>query len=219
MVHTQLDQVDKSQNDLLAEINDNMNDHVVRVMTRGGRMTREPPYPEGHPKRIEQDPQRINDDSPSPTKTNKHDRTMHASSDRVIEKHAENHNDVSISDAQTQSGGECSPSDNENDNNNDAHVDVQPDSNKEPNNDAEMEPPENLDNPHPKTKHYEKKDFVARKHGKVREPWVEKPMPFPCKPSKSKDGEEFECFAEMIKHVFLRTRLTDILRCLHMLSI
>ena len=53
MVHTQLDQVAKSQNYLLAEINNNMNDHAVRVMTRGGRMTQEPLYPEGHPKRIE----------------------------------------------------------------------------------------------------------------------------------------------------------------------
>jgi hypothetical protein len=53
MVHTQLDQVAKSQNDLLAEINNNMNDHAIRVMTRGGRMTQEPLYPEGHPKRIE----------------------------------------------------------------------------------------------------------------------------------------------------------------------
>ena len=31
------------------------NDLSVRVVTRGGRMTQEPLYPEGHPKRIEQD--------------------------------------------------------------------------------------------------------------------------------------------------------------------
>ena len=37
-------------------------------MTRGGRMTQEPLYLEGHPKRIEQDFQRINIDAPSPTK-------------------------------------------------------------------------------------------------------------------------------------------------------
>ena len=35
MVHTQLYQVAKSQNYLLDELNDDMNDHVVRVMTRG----------------------------------------------------------------------------------------------------------------------------------------------------------------------------------------
>ena len=54
MVQTQLEQVAKSQSELLNEMNNNMNDHVVRVMTRGGRMTQEPLYPEGHPKRIGQ---------------------------------------------------------------------------------------------------------------------------------------------------------------------
>lgn len=71
MVHTQLDLVSKIENDLLAELNDNMNDHVVRVMTRGGTMTQEPLYPEGHPKRIEIDSQKINDDVPNPTKKKK----------------------------------------------------------------------------------------------------------------------------------------------------
>jgi hypothetical protein len=55
MVQTKLEQVAKSQSELLNEMNNNMNDHAVRVMTRGGRMTQEPLYPEGHPKRIEQD--------------------------------------------------------------------------------------------------------------------------------------------------------------------
>lgn len=62
MVHTQLDQVAKSRNDLIAEINNNnMNDHVIRVMIRVGRMTEEPIYPEVHPKRIEHDSEKIND--------------------------------------------------------------------------------------------------------------------------------------------------------------
>ena len=33
-------------------------------------------------------------------------------------------------------------------------------------------------------------------------------MPFPPKPSKKKDDEDFECFAEMIRPIFLRMRLT-----------
>ena len=37
-------------------------------------------------------------------------------------------------------------------------------------------------------------------------------MPFPPKPSKKKDDEDFECFAEMIRHIFLRMRLTDMLK-------
>ena len=68
MVQTQLEQVAKSQKDSINDMNSNMNDHAVRVMTRGGRMTQEPLYPEGHPKIVEQDSQRINVDAPSPSK-------------------------------------------------------------------------------------------------------------------------------------------------------
>ena len=44
-------------------MNNNMNDHVVRVMTRGGTMTQDPLYPQGHPKRTEQDYQMVNNSS------------------------------------------------------------------------------------------------------------------------------------------------------------
>ena len=71
MVQTQLEQVAKSQRELLDEMNNNINDHTVRVMTRGGRMTQEPLYPEGHPKRIKQDSQRNNTSAPSPSKNKK----------------------------------------------------------------------------------------------------------------------------------------------------
>ena len=37
-------------------------------------------------------------------------------------------------------------------------------------------------------------------------------MPFPPKPSKKKDDEDFECFAEMIRPIFLRMRLIDMLK-------
>ena len=37
-------------------------------------------------------------------------------------------------------------------------------------------------------------------------------MPFPPKPSKTKDDEDFECFAEMTRPIFLRMRLTDMLK-------
>ena len=71
MVQTQLEQVAKSQRELLDEMNNSINDHVIRVMTRGGKMTQEPLYPEGHPKRIEQDSQRDNTDARSPSKKKK----------------------------------------------------------------------------------------------------------------------------------------------------
>ena len=83
MVTTQVEQVLKAQNDLLNELNSKDNNNVVRVATRTGRMTQEPLYPEGHPKRIEQDFKRNNLDAPSSSKKKKkkNDRTLHASSD------------------------------------------------------------------------------------------------------------------------------------------
>ena len=136
---------------------------------------------------------------------------MHASSEPEIDKPPDNDNEVSISDAETQSGNEHPPSDNEKDNV-DVHEDAQPSNEKEPDNDVEIEPAIDLDNPQTKNKRYDKRDFIARKHGKERKPWVQKPMPFPPKSTKKKDDEEFERFAEMLRPVFLRTCLTYILK-------
>ena len=85
MVKTQVEQVLKAQDDLLNELNNKNTDNAVRVMARGGKMTKEPLYPEGHPKRVEQDSQRTNTDAPSPSnrKKKKTDRTLHASSEPV----------------------------------------------------------------------------------------------------------------------------------------
>ena len=103
MVTTKVEQVHKAQNDLLNELNSKDNDNAVRVATRIGRMTQEPLYPEGHPKRIEQDSQRTNVDAPSSSKKKKkkNDRTLHASSEPVVDT-PKNPNDISISDAETQ---------------------------------------------------------------------------------------------------------------------
>ena len=96
--------------------------------------------------------------------------------------------------------------DNEKDND-EVHEDTQT-NNKEPDNDVEIEHVVDLDNSKPMNTRYDKRDFVARKHGKEREPWVQKPMSFPPKSTKKKDDEEFEHFAEMLRPLFLRTRLT-----------
>ena len=69
-------------------------------------MTQEPLFPKGHPKRIEQDSQRSNTDACSPSqkkKKKKNDRTLHTSSEPEIEKPPDNDNEISISDAETQS--------------------------------------------------------------------------------------------------------------------
>ena len=94
----------------------------------------------------------------------KNDRTLHASSEPEVEKPPDNDNKVSISDAETQSGSEHSASDNEK-YNDEVHEYTQI-NNKEPDNDVEIEPVVDLDNPQPKNKRYDKRDFIARKHGK-----------------------------------------------------
>ena len=75
--------------------------------SRTGRMTQEPLYPEGRPKRIEQDSQNNNLDAPSSSKKKKkkNDRTLHASSEPTVDT-PENPHDISTSDAETQSGDE-----------------------------------------------------------------------------------------------------------------
>ena len=83
IVTTHVEQVLKAQKEVFDEMNSKKNDYAVRVATRTGRMTQEPLYPEGHPKRIEQDSQRNNIYAPSPSKRKKkkNDRTLHASTD------------------------------------------------------------------------------------------------------------------------------------------
>ena len=67
------------------------------MATRTGRMTQEPLYPKGHPKRIEQDSQRNNLEAPSSSKKKrKNDRTLHASSEPKTEKPPDNDNEISI---------------------------------------------------------------------------------------------------------------------------
>ena len=73
-----------------------------------------------------------------------------------------------MSDAETESGNEH-VNDNDNDNANDKY---------------ELAEESDEDT---KNKNYIKKDFIAKKHGKEREPWVQKPMPFPNKKHKSKE--------------------------------
>ncbi|KAK1670483.1 hypothetical protein QYE76_058642 [Lolium multiflorum] len=108
-------------------------------------MIEDPLYPEGHPKRIEQDSQRIEPSALSKKKKKKKHKNVVESSEPVNDP-----NSISISDAETESGNEH---DNDNDNNkNDA-------SDKE---EVEDEPEK-----HDKNKKYTKEDFIAKKHGAV----------------------------------------------------
>jgi hypothetical protein len=51
---------------------------------------------------------------------------------------------------------------------------------------------------------YTKEDFIANKHGNEREPWVQKPMPFPGKKHKSKEEEHYNMFCEWINLYFCK---------------
>jgi hypothetical protein len=97
MVQTQIDQLIKVQKDLL--VNAAREKQACEICTRGGTSTQDPLYPEGHPKRIEQDSQRATSDgTPSKKKKKKH-KTVAESS-----KTGKDPNSVSISDAETESG-------------------------------------------------------------------------------------------------------------------
>ena len=91
----------------------------------------------------------------------------------------ENLNDIPISDAETQSRDEHEPTNNDND---DVHVDAQPSND----NDVEIEPAVDLDKPQPKNKRYDKRDFIAKKHSKEREPWFRNPCLFLIKLQRTK---------------------------------
>jgi hypothetical protein len=59
---------------------------------------------------------------------------------------------------------------------------------------------------------YTKEDFIANKHGSEREPWVQKPMPFPGKKHKSKEEEHYNRFCEWMRPLFLQIPLTDAIK-------
>ncbi|KAK1652392.1 hypothetical protein QYE76_070197 [Lolium multiflorum] len=98
MIQTQIDQLTKVQNDLLG--NNAKEKHAYEVTTRGGVSTQDPLYPEGHPKRIEQDSQRIEPRAHSRKKKKKHKNVVESSEP------VNDPNSISISDAETESGNE-----------------------------------------------------------------------------------------------------------------
>ncbi|KAK1670679.1 hypothetical protein QYE76_058838 [Lolium multiflorum] len=150
-------------------------------------MIEDPLYPEGHPKRIEQDSQLIKTSAPSKKKKKKHKNVVE-SSELVNDP-----NSISISDAETESG-------NEHDKDNDK--DDTPDKEE-----IEKEPEK-----HAKNKKYTKEDFITEKHGNEREPWVQKQMPFPSKKLKSKEEEHYNKFCDWMKPLFLQIPLTDAIK-------
>ena len=77
MVQTQIDQLTKVQKDLL--VNASRKKHACEVKTRSGVSTQDPLYPEGHPKRIEQDSQQANETRTKSKKKRKKNRNVESS--------------------------------------------------------------------------------------------------------------------------------------------
>ncbi|KAK1627296.1 hypothetical protein QYE76_001611 [Lolium multiflorum] len=109
-------------------------------ITPPSSMIEDPLYPEGHPKRVEQDSQLTKTSAPSKKKKKKHKNVVESSEP------VNDPNSISISDAETESG-------NEHDKDNDK--DDTPDKEE-----VEEEPEK-----HAKNKKYTKEDFIAEKHG------------------------------------------------------
>ncbi|KAK1609744.1 hypothetical protein QYE76_033417 [Lolium multiflorum] len=186
MIQTQIDQLTKVKNDLLK--NNHEEKQVYEVTTRGGVSTQDPLYPEGHPKRIEQDSQRTKEiSSPSKKKKKKH-KTVVESSEPVNDP-----NSISISDAETESGNEHDEDNDKNDTPDKEEIEKEPEK-------------------HDKNKKYTKEDFITKKHGNEREPWVQKQMPFPAKKLKSKEEEHYNKFCDWMKPLFLQIPLTDAIK-------
>ncbi|KAK1653831.1 hypothetical protein QYE76_071636 [Lolium multiflorum] len=105
-------------------------------------MIEDPLYPEGHPKRVEQDSQLIKTSAPSKKKKKKHKNVVESSEP------VNDPNSISISDAETESGNEHEEDNDKND---------APDKEE-----IEKEPEK-----HAKNKKYTKEDFITEKHGAV----------------------------------------------------
>src|SRR3954462_1217013 len=107
MVQTQLEQIYNVQKDLLANNAKQDNLQAYSIKTRGGTHTQDPLYPEGHPKRIEQDSQVQEEEivsSPKKNKKKKKHKEADNSNDPMEEEHAVDPNSISTSDVETEDG-------------------------------------------------------------------------------------------------------------------
>ncbi|KAK1603567.1 hypothetical protein QYE76_017888 [Lolium multiflorum] len=105
-------------------------------------MIEDPLYPEGHPKRVEQDSQLIKTSAPSKKKKKKHKNVVESSEP------VNDPNSISISDAETESGNEHEEDNDKNDTPDKEEVEKEPEK-------------------HAKNKKYTKEDFITKKHGAV----------------------------------------------------
>ncbi|KAK1661835.1 hypothetical protein QYE76_049994 [Lolium multiflorum] len=105
-------------------------------------MIEDPLYPEGHPKRVEQDSQLTKTSAPSKKKKKKHKNVVESSEP------VNDPNSISISDAETESGNEHEEDNDKNDTPDKEEIEKEPEK-------------------HDKNKKYTKEDFITEKHGAV----------------------------------------------------
>src|SRR4051812_13341816 len=193
MVQTQLEQISNVQKDFLANNAKQDNLQAYGIKTRGGIHTQDPLYSEGHPKRIKQDSQLQEEEivsSPKKKKKKKKHKESDNPNDPIEEEEqAVDPNSISTSNAETEDGAE-------------------PEKDAEKNDPPEVRKEEAPD----KRKKYSREEFLARRHGKEREPWVQKPMPFPTKSVKTKEKEHYNKFCEWMTPLFLQIPLTDAIK-------
>src|SRR3954471_16477544 len=109
MVQTQLEQISYVQKDLLANNAQQDNLLAYGIKTRCGTHTQDPLYPEGHPKRIEQDSQLQEEEivsSPKKKKKKKHKEADKSNDPIEEEEQVVDPNSISTSDAETEDGAE-----------------------------------------------------------------------------------------------------------------
>ncbi|KAK1617718.1 hypothetical protein QYE76_023235 [Lolium multiflorum] len=111
-------------------------------ITPPSSMIEDPLYPEGHPKRVEQDSQLIKTSAPSKKKKKKHKNVVESSEP------VNDPNSISISDAETESGNEHEEDNDKNDTPDKEEIEREPEK-------------------HAKNKKYTKEYFIAEKHGAV----------------------------------------------------
>ena len=115
------------QKDLLDNASRENDKHAFGIETRGGASTQDPLYPEGHPKRIEQDSQLANETgTPSKKKKKKHTRVVESTEPIKDNEHVNDPNSISISDAETESGNEHGNDNDKNDASDKEEVEEEP---------------------------------------------------------------------------------------------
>jgi hypothetical protein len=164
---------------------------VRGVNTRGGASTQDPGFPDGHPKRREQDA--LKKKSSAGKSPNENDDNGNSK---------EQVKDTSISDVEAE--------DNNNENEDDELIPRDEEQQDAKKNEESMSP--TREDPQPSIEKNKKKKHPSPQKGKGRDPWVRRPIPYPQEVMKSMDDARFEKFLELIKKLCLQIPLVDAIK-------